>query len=486
MVLPTDKKKVLIVGGGPSGLVSLRWVLESQNYTGTIIEQKDDIGGQWHYKGEKQFPVSPRNTSDALDDPQNAENTTTMYDDLSANLPFVLMEFLDFKHKKDAYTFATQEQMHEYLRAYATHFKLWPNIQLNTSVVDVRPEDPLLPDGESGKWIVETHNLATNVFITEIYDAVIIGTGKNSYPYQTPIQDLEKFQGKVMHCKYFKNPKDFKGKNVVCVGLGPSSADLALLLSTEANKVTVCHKFAYGFKLGLLPSNVDELKPIKLVTSDGIITENDEVVPCDVIILCTGYGLKFPFLDPSCGVTVIDNKYVPNLYKMTTFTKRPNLSILNMCYRSPEYILMEIQARFAVSCLDGKTKLPSYEEMEAAVKEEEDEKKKQGIPISLWFQIGEFGVGVWKYFWRIAEEAGILQEFKHGPLLEQMYGTIILRIFGKLALYKQDKVKIVNDNTWEVTLSSRPEFPDSKPEKIIMTANPDFTATVEKVEIVDP
>lgn len=78
----SKKKTVCIVGGGPAGLVTLRRVLDSSTLTGTIFEQKDDIGGLWNYKGQKSFSTSPRNLSSEHAEP-DPEGTTTMYDDLT-------------------------------------------------------------------------------------------------------------------------------------------------------------------------------------------------------------------------------------------------------------------------------------------------------------------------------------------------------------------------------------------------------------------
>lgn len=88
------KKHVCIIGAGPSGLASLRRVLESEFLTGTIFEQKNDIGGVWNYsRGQKSFPVSQKThakkvapagdgtkASEMNFDP---ECVTTMYDDLT-------------------------------------------------------------------------------------------------------------------------------------------------------------------------------------------------------------------------------------------------------------------------------------------------------------------------------------------------------------------------------------------------------------------
>ncbi|CAL8069305.1 unnamed protein product [Orchesella dallaii] len=475
-----NKKKVCIVGGGQSGLVSLKRILESPFLTGTIIEQKDNIGGLWYYNGIKEFSASSRNMGKTLPDP---ENTTSMYDNLSCNGSYTLMEFLDYKYEEDVETYLAQSKVFEYMQGYAKHFNLWPNIQLNTSVVDIRPENPSAPEGEPGKWIVETHNLKTDTFSTEIYDAVMICVGKNSYPYQSPIEGQDTFQGKIFHTKYYKNSKDFKGKQIVLIGFGPSSADVLLQLSKTAEKVTACHRFPYGYQFGLLPENCRETKTVKLITKDGVVTEDDEVIPCDVIVLCTGYGLKFPFLNESCGVTVIKEKYVPHLYNLTIFTKKPTLAFLNLCYRSAEFIVVEIQARYFVSYLEGKTKLPSYEEMEAVLQAEEAEKVKKGLPYSLWFQIGDFfGIESWAHFWKLAEEIGIMGEYKGAPALEKIYGLLIGRLCGALAVYKQDKVKKINDNTWEIIMAASPL---GKAERIVLTLNPDNTLTSTTEEVTE-
>lgn len=79
----SSKKKVCIVGGGPSGLVTLRRVLDSPELTGTIFEQKDDVGGLWNYKGQKSFATSPKNLSTEHTKDEDPEGITTMYDDLT-------------------------------------------------------------------------------------------------------------------------------------------------------------------------------------------------------------------------------------------------------------------------------------------------------------------------------------------------------------------------------------------------------------------
>lgn len=111
------------------------------------------------------------------------------------------------------------------------------------------------------------------------------------------ISGLDEFQGRVIHSKFFKNPEEFRGQHVVLVGFGASSADLTLHISKAASKVTICHKFPYGFKLGLLPHNACEKKNVKNVTMNGVVTDDGEIISCDAIILCTGISDFFYFFE---------------------------------------------------------------------------------------------------------------------------------------------------------------------------------------------
>ncbi|CAL8069303.1 unnamed protein product [Orchesella dallaii] len=479
----SQKKNVCIVGGGPSGIVSLKRILETSSLTGKIIEQKSDIGGIWNYNRDKKFTASTRNMSGDTVSP-DPENTTTMYDDLRTNIPYPLMAFVDHKYQEENMsTYPAQSKVFEYLQSYAKRFNLWPNIQLNTSIVDIRPDNPSAPEGQAGKWIVETHDLKTDTFSTDIYDAVLICAGKHSYPYQSPIEGQETFKGSIFHTKYYKSAQDFKGKQVVLIGFGLSSADLTLQLAETAEKVTVCHKSPFGANFGLVPMNCRETNEVKRITENGVITLDDEVIPCDAIILCTGYAVKYPFLHESCGISVVKEKYIPHLYNMSIFTKRPTLCFVNVCYRSAEFITAEIQARYAISCLEGKTKLPTYEEMEAALKEDEAEKERKDLPLTLWFQVGEsFGTEALPHFFKLAEKIGIGEDYKNGPLLTQMYILLVGRLVGHLAVYRQDKVRKINENTWELIMA-----PSSgkKAERIMLTMNPDNTLTTTKEEIED-
>lgn len=81
-VAEADKKKVCIIGGGPCGLAALRRVLDSPQLTGTVFEQRDDVGGLWNYVGSKVFPTSPKHLKEGQVSDKDPECVSTMYDNL--------------------------------------------------------------------------------------------------------------------------------------------------------------------------------------------------------------------------------------------------------------------------------------------------------------------------------------------------------------------------------------------------------------------
>lgn len=133
--------------------------------------------------------------------------------------------------------------------------------------------------------------------------------------------------------------------------------------------------------------------------------------------------------------------------------------------------------------MEGTLQLPSYDDMEAELKAEETQKEEQGVSISEWHSVGVLGMEYWKLFSKIAKEGGIAEEYKHFPLLENLYSTIVGRLFGKFAIYKQDKLKFFNETSWELLLTAEPGNPDSKPQKMTVTLNPDSTLTTNTVDL---
>ena len=88
----------------------------------------------------------------------------------------------------------------EYLRMYADHFQLEQHIRFETEVVSVEQE----LDG-GGRWSVTTRKTA-NVCDseTEVFDAVMVCVGINSYINMPTFEGQDEFKGQLMHSTKYR------------------------------------------------------------------------------------------------------------------------------------------------------------------------------------------------------------------------------------------------------------------------------------------
>ena len=113
-----------------------------------------------------------------------------------------------------------------------------------------------------------------------------------------------------------------------------------------------------------IPENIEQTKSVTHVNPKSIIINNAREENVDSIVLCTGYLYSFPFLHPSCHVTLVDFGRVTPVYKHITHTEFPSLCFIGLITRECAFPLNDGQVKFALAALTGSMKLPSREEME--------------------------------------------------------------------------------------------------------------------------
>lgn len=273
----------------------------------------------------------------------------------------------------------------------------------------------------------------------------------NFYPKIPNLPGLDQFKGHILHSKYFKEVDEFREKRVVCLGLGPSCADLCLKLAPIAKQVVACHRSPGGFSLGVLPQNVRETGNVKKLTENFVVTEKDEEIPCDVLILCTGYQPHFPFLKRSViPFTSSHSNMISNLYNKMFLPSFPTFSFINAHGIAEEFLVMEIQAKYFVSMLEGKFTLPQIPIMEKIAQQDSSCINKSQAKLSESLRSEKYAMkGVQEYLENLAEEGGFLQEFRHIPLHLSVWQWVIGRIFGSLALYRSDSLTVRGPHQWD-------------------------------------
>jgi dimethylaniline monooxygenase (N-oxide forming) len=200
MMKDYKQKHVIVIGAGPSGLAATKELLE-KGHKVTCFEKSGLIGGAF------------------------ADGTA--YDTCYLTASNLLMAYSDFPPKDGTIRYSTKHEYYNYLKDYATHFKLWDSIQFNAEVVNAKI------DKTTGNWIVKTEISGKKKEYTS--DAMIVATGSNRKPN---IIDLPGYTGEVSHSVDYRGPEAFKGMKVLVVGVGESSSDITTEVAEVAD-VTV-------------------------------------------------------------------------------------------------------------------------------------------------------------------------------------------------------------------------------------------------------
>ncbi|KAL7918787.1 hypothetical protein ACQKWADRAFT_316255 [Trichoderma austrokoningii] len=202
--------RVAIIGGSPSGIVQLKTLTEAH----------------------RRFSIPP------FDNRLGGIFSSHSYEEGELVSSKYLIAFSDFRPRADDADFFTTDRYLEYLDDYATHFELWPHINLNTWVKSVRR-------GGSREHIV-TYRTSTGEEIEWECDAITVCSGVHAAPNIPDLPGVEHVPI-VMHSSEFKSREQFgKGKTVMVVGSGETAADIAYLAVTgDTDRVILCHRHGW-------------------------------------------------------------------------------------------------------------------------------------------------------------------------------------------------------------------------------------------------
>jgi dimethylaniline monooxygenase (N-oxide forming) len=207
--------RVAIIGAGPSGLVTLKYLKTASNYFNIepievrLFEAEASIGGTFAFR---------------------------CYEDAELVSSRHLTTWSDFRCPESP-DFLSAEEYCRYLADYCTHFDLWECINLNTRVTGVRR-------GEGGGHIVAYEsNGAKSQWRC---DAIAVCSGLHVTP-AVPEVDGIKTVPVVMHSSEFKEKRQFgTDKNILILGSGETGMDLAYMaVNSPTKSVTLCHRSGF-------------------------------------------------------------------------------------------------------------------------------------------------------------------------------------------------------------------------------------------------
>ncbi|KAM3436656.1 hypothetical protein MY4824_004249 [Beauveria thailandica] len=224
--------KVAVVGGGPAGLVTLKFLATAHLFFDIppldvrLFEAEDEIGGTF---------------------------VARVYEDAEMVSSKYLTAFSDFRLPASAPDFVTPAAYVQYLRDYLAHFHLWPHVRCRARVTRItRRHHP--GGGDVGGHTVEVTSAETGATETWDCDAVAICTGMHVLPWIPALPGLERVKT-VLHSSAVKTRAQLgEDTHVVVLGAGETGMDMAhLAVTAPTASVTLCHRGGFFCAPKIIP-----------------------------------------------------------------------------------------------------------------------------------------------------------------------------------------------------------------------------------------
>jgi dimethylaniline monooxygenase (N-oxide forming) / hypotaurine monooxygenase len=193
------KKTAIVIGAGSAGLIAAK-ELKEKGFEVKILDKNSEIGGIWTSLPWKSYTL-----------------TSSKW----------VTEYGCYPMPEAYPDFVTNEHMLRYLDSFVDAFGLRQVIEFN---VKIRSIDK----NEEGRL-----NITTDRGVYENIDHVVVSAGLHGEPFVPDFQGLDQFGGMVMHSSKYDDPAIFKGRKVLCVGLGESGIGLMSELAQVADKLVI-------------------------------------------------------------------------------------------------------------------------------------------------------------------------------------------------------------------------------------------------------
>ena len=194
--------RVAVVGAGPSGLVSVKELLE-EGHAPTCCERADGIGGVFRFE----------------------ETDGVVWESCRLTSSPLLTAFSDFPAPANHLMHQPVGEYVAYLDRYCDAFDLRRHIRFRTTVEAVT-RNP------AGDWTVRTRD--ADGTREERFDAVALCSGLHQHPYIPRLPGQQTYTGTILHGTQYRRPSQVAGKRVLVVGAGESGADVAAEVAANA------------------------------------------------------------------------------------------------------------------------------------------------------------------------------------------------------------------------------------------------------------
>ena len=148
------------------------------------------------------------------------------------------MTIPQFPFPPDAVLFPNHTFVLQYHKSIISHWNLSSYIILRREVLAADWHG----DNISGQWQLTTLDHTHNRTVHAKFDHLIVATGHSHYPYEPIFQGQHVWEAltprrKVLHSIFYREPEVYRDRNILIVGGGISSRDIAQQVVGFANSV---------------------------------------------------------------------------------------------------------------------------------------------------------------------------------------------------------------------------------------------------------
>lgn len=343
-----NRKRVAIIGAGPSGMAQLR-AFESAARQGHEIpelvafEKQDDWGGQWNFTW--------RTGLDQYGEPVH----TSMYRNLWSNGPKEALEFADYSFDehfgRPVSSYPPRTALWDYIAGRLESSNMRKLIRFSTAVRWVQW------DAERELFTLTSEHLPTGETTTEEFDHVIVASGHFSFPNVPAFTGVETFPGYISHAHDFRGAESFEGKDVLVVGASYSAEDIgSQAYKMGARSVTASYRTApMGYEW---PKGFSERPMIDHIDGETVHFIDGTSKRVDAIILCTGYQHKYPYLPGDLALDGPNTVYPEGLYLGVLWQGNPNLAYVGAQDQWFTFNMFDAQAWYVRDTIMGTVAVP--------------------------------------------------------------------------------------------------------------------------------
>jgi cation diffusion facilitator CzcD-associated flavoprotein CzcO len=381
------RPRVGVIGAGPSGLTAAKKLLDA-GLAPLVFEQNEAVGGNWLFS------------------PEPGHSSVFEGTHIISSKRF--SQYADYPMPADWPDYPSRRLLIEYFQGYARRFELERHIRFRTRVLRCEPRD-------GGGWRVTTDGAGGAE--THDFEHLLVANGHHWHPRWPTWPG--RFDGRLMHAHEFKSARGFEGRRVLVVGGGNSACDCAVEIARVAEFTALSLRRGYWFlpkfmlgqpndvlyarllflpprlrqalmramhrllvgpfaRYGLPEPEHDVLEAHPTLNSELLerLRHGDVAVRADVerldgsrvvfrdaraeafdtIVACTGYEIRFPFLDPA--LVDYSTGEVPLWLRVFHPTLRGLYFIGLVQPLGCIWPLSELQSELVAAVITGRTRLP--------------------------------------------------------------------------------------------------------------------------------